>query len=332
MSDMPGAAGSATPMTPPPEAPGPFTRLFIGRNGLRAVWSVVVFAIILVAVVFVIFAVVGLVFGALVHNRGEMSSLLGGTASGAGITTTTPLTIVISSGPLGAAVLVTTFVMARIEDRSPWSYGLALRRAGGLFSAGLGWGFLALSALVGLLALTGHLTISSPTNPPLVALRYAAEWAVAFLGVGVFEETMARGYLQTRLTRAIGFWPAAVLLSILFGAGHYSNHGETAIGLIGAGTVGLVLCYSLYRSGSLWWAIGFHAGWDWTQSYFYGTHDSGLASKGALFASDPGGVTWLSGGTTGPEGSVLVFVILVAVVFVIRWTLAPAPPATRTVR
>jgi uncharacterized protein len=320
VSDMPDTAGTATPMTPPPDAPGPFTRLFIGRDGLRAPWSVVLFAIILFAVAFVILAVVGLVLAALIHNRGGMSSLVGGT---------TPPSIVISSWPLVVAVLVTTFVMARVEHRSPWSYGLALRRAGGLFAAGLGWGFLALSALVGLLALTGHLTISTPTNPPLVALRYAAEWAIAFLGVGVFEETLARGYLQTRLSRAIGFWPAAVLLSILFGAGHYSNHGETAIGLIGAGTVGLVLCYSLYRSGSLWWAIGFHAGWDWTQSYFYGTHDSGIASQGALLTSDPAGVTWLSGGTTGPEGSVLVFVILLAVVCVIRWTLSPAqPPAS----
>ena len=320
---MPGTAESVAPMTPPPEAPGPVTRLFMGRDGLRALWSVVLFAIVLFAATVVIIGVPAVVYGALFRHRGGMSSL---------VTGTTPLSIVIQSWPLAVAVLVTTFVMARVEHRSPWSYGLAFRRAGGLFAAGLGWGFLALSVLVGLLALTGHLTISAPTNPPLVALRYAVEWAIAFLGVGVFEETMARGYLQTRLSRAIGFWPAAVLLSILFGAGHYSNQGETAIGLISAGTVGFVFCYSLYRSGSLWWAIGFHAGWDWAQSYFYGTHDSGVASNGALFASDPAGVTWLSGGTTGPEGSVLVFVILVAVVLVIRWTLAPPPSATRSVQ
>jgi membrane protease YdiL (CAAX protease family) len=303
-------------MTPPPEPPGPFTRLFIGRDGLRALWSVVLFAIILFAVTVVIIGIPGLISAALHHSRREIEGVLAGT---------TPLSIVILEWPLAVVVLVTTFVMARVEHRSPWSYGLALRRAGGLFAAGLGWGFLALSALVGLLALTGHITISAPTNPPVIALRYAAEWAIAFLGVGVFEETLSRGYLQARLSRAIGFWPAAVLLSILFGAGHYSNHGETAIGLISAGAVGLMFCYSLYRSGSLWWAIGFHAGWDWTQSYFYGTHDSGVGSKGALLTSDPAGVAWLSGGTTGPEGSVLVFVILVAVVLVIRWTLSPAP-------
>ena len=170
--------------------------------------------------------------------------------------------------------------------------------------------------------------VPAPTDPPVVALRSAAEWALAFLGVGLFEETLARGYLQGRLSRAIGFWPAAVLLSILFGAGHYSNGGETATGLIGAGTVGLVFCYSLWRSGSLWWAIGFHTAWDWAQSYFYGTHDSGLGAESALLTSHPAGAAWLSGGSVGPEGSALVFVILIAVALVVRWTLTPPPSAS----
>ena len=319
MSDRPDTVGSATPMTPPPDAPGAVTRLFVGRDGLRALWSVILFAIILAAVSFLILAVVGLVLAVILHPVGNRGYSI----------TTTPVGIALWSYPFAIAVVAATMVMARLEHRSPWRYGLALRRAGGLFAAGLGWGFLALSVLVGLLALTGHLTISGAGNPPLVALRYAAEWAVAFLGVGLFEETLSRGYLQTRLSRAVGFWPAAVLLSILFGAGHYSNHGETAIGLIGAGTVGLVFCYSLYRSGSLWWAIGFHAAWDWAQSYFYGTHDSGIASTGALLTSDPVGATWLSGGTTGPEGSVLIFVILIAVALVIRWTLTPPTTDSR---
>lgn len=306
------------PIPPPPPAPGPVTRLFIGRDGLRGFWSVVLFAVVLVAAVFLV-AVVG-VGAAMVLGANPRFFFLIGAMS--------PTVVAVGSYPFVIAVLIATIVMARAEGRSPWSYGLARRRVFGLFAAGAGWGFLALSALIGLLALTGHITVGGPTNLPLVALRFAAEWAVAFLGVGLFEETLARGYLQARLSRAIGFWPTAVLLSILFGAGHYSNRGETAAGLIGAGTVGLVFCYSLWRSGSLWWAIGFHSAWDWAQSYFYGTHDSGLGAVGALLASQPAGASWLSGGSVGPEGSALVFVILIAVALVIRWTLTPPPLAS----
>jgi uncharacterized protein len=316
MSDP--VAGSA-PIPPPPLTPGPVTRLFIGRHGLRAFWSVVLFFVVLFIASAIVLTVVQ-VGGPMLFGRPTIADI--------NPYRTSPSLIALSSYPFVAGVLAATIVMARSERRSPWSYGLAGHHAPGLFAAGAAWGFVALSALIGLLAITGHITVGAPTNPPLVALRFAGEWALAFLGVGLFEETAARGYLQGRLSRAIGFWPAAVLLSILFGAGHYTNSGETATGLIGAGTVGLVFCYSLWRSGSLWWAIGFHAAWDWTQSYFYGTHDSGIGSAGSLLTSQPAGATWLSGGTVGPEGSALVFVILIAVVFVIRWTLTPPPPAS----
>jgi hypothetical protein len=56
----------------------------------------------------------------------------------------------------------------------------------------------------------------------------------------------------------------------------------------------------------VWWAVGFHAGWDWGQSYFYGTADSGLVVKGHLLASHPSGSPLWSRGTVGPEGSILI--------------------------
>lgn len=322
---MPDPVACPVPISPPYPPPGPMKRLFYGRDGLRAFWSVALYGIVFFVTSVIVIAAID--FGLTMLFHSPMSA-------GLNLRAVSPRLIALGSYPFVVGLLVGTIVMARSERRSPWSYGLARYHAPGLFAAGAGWGFLALSALIGLLALTGHLTVSGPINPPLVALRFAGKWALAFLGVGLFEEMAARGYLQGRLSRAIGFWPAAVLLSILFGAGHITNSGETATGVIGAGAVGLVFCYSLWRSGSLWWAIGFHAAWDWAQSYFYGTHDSGMGSAGSLLTSQPAGAVWLSGGTVGPEGSVLVFVILVAVVLVIRWTLSPqaaapaSPPAS----
>src|SRR5260370_24387097 len=67
-----------------------------------------------------------------------------------------------------------------------------------------------------------------------------------------------------------------------------------------------VFWLSLWYTKSLWWPVGFHAGWDWAQSYFYGTPDSGLVVKGHLLASHPAGSSLWSGGTVGPEGSPLI--------------------------
>ena len=132
-----------------------------------------------------------------------------------------------------------------------------------------------------------------------------------FLMVAFFEESTLRGYLQFTLTRGIGFWWGALLLSLLFGFSHGTNPGETPVGLFAAAGVGLVFCLSLWYTGSLWWAVGFHASWDWAESYFYGTSDSGLVVRGHLLGEHPIGPRLWSGGTTGPEGSLLVLALLV---------------------
>jgi hypothetical protein len=68
---------------------------------------------------------------------------------------------------------------------------------------------------------------------------------------------------------------------------------------------GLLFCFSVWRTGSLRWAIGFHCTWDWTQLFIFGTIGSGVRFAGSVLTSTPVGPTWLSGGSAGPEGSVL---------------------------
>ena len=180
-------------------------------------------------------------------------------------------------------------------------------------------------------------------QPPVAVIRTDATLfsviALASFLVGLFEEYLTRGFLQfslargvagivaavaprSRWARTIGFWVAAAVFSVgIFAAGHLANKGETTVGIIGVALAGLNFVYVLYRTGSLWWAIGFHATWDWAQSYLYGVHDSGLAMEGHLLASHPAGATLLSGGATGPEGSIVVVPVLLLTMLVIRTTL-----------
>jgi hypothetical protein len=81
------------------------------------------------------------------------------------------------------------------------------------------------------------------------------------------------------------------------------------LSVVGLG--GFVFCLSLWYAKSLWWAVGFHAGWDWGQSYLYGTPDSGLLAEGHLLSSHPSGNSLWSGGATGPEGSLVILPLLV---------------------
>lgn len=209
------------------------------------------------------------------------------------------------------AAAVPSFILARVERR-PWrSYGLPLRGAfGKSFWVGAIWGLASITfLLVAMYDLRlfsfGHLAIRGTR-----ILRFALFWGLFFLLVGFFEEFLLRGYSQFTLTRAFCFWPAAIFLSCVFGLIHSQNAGEQWPGLLAAAAIGLFFCLTLQRTGTLWFAIGFHAAWDWGETFLYSVPDSGTLFPGHLLKSSFRGPHWLTGGIVGPEGSVLCFVVI----------------------
>ncbi len=136
--------------------------------------------------------------------------------------------------------------------------------------------------------------------------------------------------LERSQAEGAGFWQAAWATSTAFGAYHTANHGETAIGIFTASAIGFVFCVSVRVTGSAWWAIGCHAAWDWAETYFYGTANSGLATEGHLLTTIARGNTLLSGGDAGPEGSLLalpVTALLVGFLLLINRRKSPPPVA-----
>lgn len=138
-------------------------------------------------------------------------------------------------------------------------------------------------------------------------------YAIALLGL--FPCLM----LHIRKTPRSGFWQAAWVTSTLFGSIHISNNGENYIGIFAAALIGFVFCVSVRVTGSAWWAIGCHAAWDWAETYFYGTADSGMVARGHFLTTSPAGNVLWSGGADGPEGSLLVLgaILLLLAVLVI---------------
>ena len=99
-------------------------------------------------------------------------------------------------------------------------------------------------------------------------------------------------------------------MSAGFGGVHLHNAGENWLGVLAAGLIGFFFCLTLRRTGNLWFAVGFHAAWDWGESFLYSVPDSGEMVTGHLLKSSFRGPTWLTGGSVGPEGSVLVFILI----------------------
>jgi uncharacterized protein len=211
------------------------------------------------------------------------------------------------------AAIVPGYAMARLEGRPFGDFGLPARGAFGRnFWAGTLWGIASLSVLMLMLRLAGAFEFGSLALHGARMVKFAAYYALFFLLTGFFEEFALRGYSQWVLAKGMSFWPAAALLSVGFGAIHSGNSGEAKTGLVAAGLIGFFFCLTLRRTGSLWWAVGFHMSWDWGESYLYSVPDSGGMSPGHLLNSSFHGPDWLTGGTVGPEGSLLVFVVIAA--------------------
>jgi membrane protease YdiL (CAAX protease family) len=229
-----------------------------------------------------------------------------------------------------AAVLLATVIMAKLIDRKPWGYfGIPLRNAfRSTFWVGSAIGLGALALQLELMHLGGWFDFGTLQLHGAAILGYGAIWAVMFFFVGVTEEGLLRGYVQRvttdglcRLPGGWSYWLSAVLFSLMFASGHLGNPGENKFGIVMVFIDGMAMCFSLWRTGDLWFAIGNHAAWDWGQTFLFGTPNSGMHASHVLMNPSFHGPLLLSGGSDGPEGSVLVllsealFIVLIAMVY-----------------
>ncbi len=265
-------------------------QLFFGDDGLRSGWRLAIY----LGLVGLGFVLLGLVQH-LMHKWG-VHPLQG---------------MLLAQAMLVAAAIFPAAVMGMIEKRRFGKYGLPQQSAlGRNFWVGAVWGFVSLSLLLLAMRVDNVFYFGGLALHGTRILKYAIFYAAFFLLVAFFEEFAFRGYAQFTLGKAIGFWPSAFLFSLLFGAVHLHNPGEAWAGALAAGCIAMFFCLTLRRTGSLWWAVGFHAAWDWAESFFYSVLDSGTMVSGHLLNPTFHGPRWLTGGSVGPEGSALVFVVI----------------------
>ena len=269
-----------------------FRRIFLNSQEIRAGWRLLIF----LAMVAALIKGSSLVFRRFLPGLDDDSSFL--------LREVTDFLV----------FLFASWIMGRMEHRTIADYGLPWRK---MFRAQFWQG-----ALVGFAAITGLLVamrIAGVFSFGTVALRgsevwkWGAIWLLVFILVALREEFRARGYALFTLSSGIGFWPAAIVSAAFFGYSHRGNSGEDWIGLFNAGAFGLLACFLLLRTGNLWFPIGLHTAFDWGETYFYGVADSGQVLPGHLLNSSSAGPAWLSGGTVGPEGSLLCTLMIVVV-------------------
>ncbi len=270
--------------------------VFVGPSGIRAGWR------------FLIFLVLTAVFRIALLRLPPVWRLIKTTESG----TLTPFSDGTAAALSAVSSFLAAYIMSRIEKRRFASYGIPLKGAfGKLFWMGVIWGLGMLTVEILAIGALRGFSFGSLALSGSALLYYAAAWALNFVLVGLNEEFTFRGYPQFTLTSGMGFWPAAVFLSALFGFVHLSNPNEGWVGGASVFLFGMFACFTLRRTGNLWFAIGFHAAADYAETFIYSVPDSGYVATGHLLNSNlhqrP---HWLTGGSIGPEGSIFAFLLL----------------------
>lgn len=267
-------------------------RVFFGRAELRSGWRLLIFF----ALIFALTNGSGLVLGPLLRGADRDTSFL------------------VSEILDFLIFLCASWIMGRLENRTIGTYGLPWQRMFRLsFWQGVLVGFASITALLLVMRAFGVFHFAGVALHGADIWKWGILYASVFVLVGLREEFRDRGYPLFTLTTGIGFWPAALISAAYFGYSHHTNSGENWIGLCNAGLFGFFASVLLRRTGDLWMPIGAHMAFDWGETYFYGVADSGNVAPGHLLNTTSSGPFWLSGGSVGPEGSVLCTVLLLIV-------------------
>ncbi len=300
---------TSTSALPSPSPASRLRRTFVGPNGLRTGWRLLLFLVIAVGLE---------VLPALVAHR--VVPGLHAWVQSQPHDSMNPSFMVFAWSWQTFFLYLAVVIMTKIEKRSFASYGLPLRSAfGSKFWLGFAVGLGAVALLMALIATLGGYSASRLALSTGDALKYACIWGYVFLLVAFFEEMLYRGYAQYTLASGIGFWPAAVLLSLLMAAVHVLNPGERWPGILSVFCYAMLAAFTLRRTGNLWFVIGLHAVWDWAHLFLFSVPIAGNSAPGQLLHASLQGPRWLTGGTVGPDGSVFVFVILLGIFVLVNW-------------
>jgi uncharacterized protein len=291
-------------------------RAFYGSSGFRAGWRALGF----------------ILFCAVVESQGVHILRVEHNVFGAG---ETPGGTLFEKAVLFICILIFAVIVGKCEHRRLADYGLPLRKIFGKdFWAGALLGFGILTANIALMVLLHSYSFGTIALPAIEILKYAFLWAAADLAVGMAEEFAFRGYLQYTLTRGMGFWPASLVTSILFGVAHLDVQGEPWAAVANIAVLALLLCMALRRTGNLWFAIGSHMAFDWGLVFFYSVGST--STHRALFNASLHGKAWLTGGAAGPEGNIFNVFLVAAGIFLLSRVYPrvryPVPPTETRAR
>lgn len=153
----------------------------------------------------------------------------------------------------------------------------------------------------------------SPALQSPTALASIALLLVGFALQSSVEEIVFRGWMLSAVAHKFGVVTAIVFTSITFAFLHYNPHQPWLVSTNTA-LFSVFACAWALRTGNIWGVMGWHAGWNWLLAVGFELRVTGIDAHlpALLIRMIPHGPDYLTGGTDGPEGSVMCTAFLLA--------------------
>ncbi|KXT76180.1 CPBP family intramembrane glutamic endopeptidase [Streptococcus sp. DD12] len=217
-----------------------------------------------------------------------------------------------------AGIMALVFAWVRLVEKRPLvTLGFYGKKWLSSLALGCAIGFLQFALVVGLLVLTGQISLS---------LNYLSGDALAFILAiapfwllqGTTEELVVRGWLLPTLATKVSLVWAIFISSALFGAMHLLNAGVTVLSVTNILLDGIFCALLLLYGGNLWLVGGLHGAWNFVQGNIFGSLVSGTPADASVWTWQPvGNLAWLTGASFGAEGSLLTSLVLLASILVL---------------
>lgn len=100
------------------------------------------------------------------------------------------------------------------------------------------------------------------------------------------EEVWCRGFVYERINVRYPLWMAILVNGLFFAGLHVFNPGASVLPIADIALCGLSFSLAKWYTGSIWFPMGVHTAWNFTQNFLFGLPNSGLVSEVSVFTLD----------------------------------------------
>lgn len=231
------------------------------------------------------------------------------------------------------ATIFSLYIQIRFVDKSSFEkYGLKIQKDWNYeFLLGCFIALLQQSLYFGLMISTNNLKIEGffiTNSPDFTFFQGFVAETIRQLMVGIGEEILFRSFLiyivyeafyRGGVAKVKSALLSCVITSTFFGLAHFGNNGATIYSTINLSLDGMMICLPFLITGRLGLSIGMHFSWNLVQGTIFGLPNSGTVASASIFDSTLAD-NMFTGGTFGPEGSILLIAMdALAVVIILYW-------------